>query len=197
MYDIKEYNALKLKYGSFSSWAIWNHADQSDATVIEKHIPELHSHFVLIGLNISGSLQPIPWLNFRGGRHDRKLKYACNDTVLRGSYITDLFKDLPEAKSSKLEALLSSEVISKNVSFFHNEMKDIKVTPDTTFVLLGRPNSLLARQFDVHFRKEYSNKVMYYYHYSYYRLTDEAWVNGLWGLLDLDYDFHKILQKYK
>ena len=53
MYTLDKYNILKAKYGSVASWAIWNDKDLSDTSVIDKNYKELHSRYVLLGLNIS------------------------------------------------------------------------------------------------------------------------------------------------
>lgn len=123
MYSAEEYDSLKLKYGGFSSWALWDENKPHDTSIIDNNFHELHSRYVLVGLNISRVLDLPPWSNFHDNTHARKLRYACNRTLLRGSYITDLFKDLPEASSGKVKQLITSEVVSKNVSFFIEEMK--------------------------------------------------------------------------
>jgi hypothetical protein len=196
MLNIVEYKQLVLKYGSHSSWAIWDYKKESDASIIGKNFNQLHSKFVLLALNASGSIAKPPWSNFRGGKHDRKLKYACNDTQLRGSYITDIFKDIPEPKSRKIKSLLTDEIIDKNVSLFNQEMRDIGINELTQFIVLGAPNSLLSKYFNNHFRQNYKNHITYYYHYSYYRLTDRAWVEGFWKKLGINQNFDLAISKY-
>lgn len=91
MYKRDEYEELKRKYGSYGSWAVWRHRHESDTSVIDEHVEELHPRFIFLGLNVSQSLGSAAWVNFHGGKHARKLKYALNDTKLRGSYLTDIF----------------------------------------------------------------------------------------------------------
>lgn len=184
MYTSDKYNKLKQKYGSYSSWAIWNDKEEGDLSVIEQNINVLNSNYVLLGLNIARPLANDPWLNFHGGsKHDRKLRYACNHTVLRGSYITDIFKGIAESKSTRFEELVTNQIIEENVKFFHEEMNDIELTKDSQFIILGTPKSILAQYFNNHFRQIYKNKVVFHYHYSYYGITDQKWVNGLWEKL--------------
>lgn len=197
MYSFDEYNALKTKYGAYSSWAIWDYQNESDTLVIDKNFQVLHSNFVFLALNISGSLKDNKWINFHGGKHDRKLKYASNDTMLKGSYITDLFKDLPEVKSNKVKDKLSSEIITQNVTSFNQEMQDIKINNKTTFIVFGTQNSQIANMFNSYFLQKYNNPVIYYYHYSFYGMSDEAWVQGLWDKLGIDADYKSIISKYK
>jgi len=196
MYSKIEYEMLVLKYGSCSSWAIWDHKNENDLSVIDKNFNQLNSQYIFLALNISGLLKNDAWKNFHGGKHDRKLKYACNDTVLRGSYITDIFKGIPEVSSSRFEGLLTEEIINKNIDIFNQEMRDIKIGDSSKFVVLGVEHSLVARCFQAYFRQSYKNSVIYYYHYSYYRLTDKEWVTGLWRKLNIDKNYSGVIKQY-
>ncbi len=191
MYSREKYENLKAKYGEYASWAIWNEKDERDTSVIDASFEQLSPHYVFIGLNISAPLRDSSWANFRGGRHDRKLKYACNNTALRGSYLTDLFKGIPEAKSFKVKGMLTNDIIQENVSFFQNEMDDIGLDKESVLILLG---DLATRYFDEHFRKLFTNSTISYRHYSSYG-TDRDWVEGLWNQLDVDGDFDSIKLK--
>lgn len=168
---------LCLKYGDFSSWAIWDDNNVRDTSIIETNFRQLHSKYVLLGLNISGRLSS-KWSNFHFVRHDRKLRFACNNTELRGSYMTDIFKGIVEPKSSFIREKLSDEIIKENVELFNQEMKDVKINDNTKFIIFGTPSSTLAKYFDKYFKQDYKNEIIHYYHYSYYRLTDKAWVTG-------------------
>lgn len=197
MYSINEYKKLASKYGPYASWAIWDYKDQADSSVISKNFDQLHSKFVLLGLNISRPLANKPWSNFHAGPHNvRKLKYACNDNKLGGSYITDIFKGIVESQSTKFKNGLTDKIISGNVNLFNQEMGDIKINEDTKFIILGTPNSLLAQCFNHYFKQEYKNHVIYHYHYSYYGLTDRAWVGGLWDKLNINQNFDLTIEKY-
>ena len=77
--DEIQYRSLCRKYGDYSSWAIWNHEDEADPTIIESHIDELNANHVFIAYNCSrteGFIGHGPWANFRGWKHGRKLKYV-------------------------------------------------------------------------------------------------------------------------
>ncbi|NCN07853.1 hypothetical protein GW933_04195 [Candidatus Falkowbacteria bacterium] len=197
MYSIDEYKNLTSKYGPFASWAIWNYKKESDSLIINQNFDKLHSKFIFLGLNISRPLTNNPWSNFHGGRHDRKLKYACNDNKLRGSYMTDIFKGIDEPQSNKFKNLLTDKIIRKNVEQFNREMKDIKINDNAQFIILGTPTSLLAQCFNNYFKQEYKNRIIYHYHYSYYKLTDKEWVNGLWEKLNINQNFDLTIKKYK
>ena len=197
MYTLDEYNKLKSKYGAYSSWAIWDYQKENNTSIIDHNFDQLNTNYVFIGLNISATLGLESWVNFHGGKHDRKLKYACNDTKLRGSYITDLFKGLPEAKSNKLTEQLTEEIIKKNVIIFNQELEDVRVSNKSKFIVLGAQNSQIAKIFNLYFNHKYRNPVIYHYHYSFYGITDEVWVQGLWKKLGIDVDYKSILNKYK
>ncbi len=193
MYSLEEYKKIRLKYGPFASWAIWNYENEKDTSIIESNFEDLNSKFVLIGLNISKSLINVPWINFHGGKHDRKIKYACNDTKLRGSYITDIFKDYPEVNSNLLKDI-DSEIVRKNVEFFNQEMKDIKVNSNTQIISLGIQADFYFRKY---FQSYWNNQYINYYHYSNYQIKDRDWVLGLWQKLGIADDFEKTRKKYK
>jgi hypothetical protein len=197
MYSSAEYRNLTLKYGSLASWAIWDYKKPCDTEIIHKNQNQLHSKFVLLGLNTSSQLSGNIWQNFHGNTHDRKIKYACNDTKLRGSYITDIFKDIPEANSSNLKVKLTEKIIDKNVKYFIQEMKDIKLDDKTQFVIFGTQNSFLIKCFDKYFKPNFKNKVIYYYHYAYYKITDRDWVKGFWKQLYINGDVDFTINKYK
>jgi len=197
MYNIDEYNTLASKYGSYASWAIWDYEKSTDTEIINRNFEQLHSKFVLLGLNISRPLTSKPWANFHDNSHARKIKYACNDTLLRGSYITDLFKGVVEPQSAKFRNALTEKIISENVAFFNQEMRDIKMNDDTQFVVFGTPTSQIGQCFNSYFRQNNKNRIIYYYHYAYYTLTDKEWVMGFWKKLDIDQNFDITIQKYR
>ena len=150
-----------------------------------------------MGLNIAKTLIDEKWINFHGGKHDRKLKYACSGNILAGSYLTDIFKGVSEAKSSKMVDLLTPEIIESNVNLFKQEMKDIGVDDNTVFIVCGVKGSILANNFDRYFKLNFNNTVIYHYHYSYYGISDKKWVTSLWDKLDINQDFVETLKRFK
>jgi len=196
-YTEEEYQEIKEKYGKYASWAIWNENDMGDLEVIEDNIDQLHSKYVFLALNMSKSVKTWSnWENFHGGSpHDRKLMYALNRTKLRGSYLTDLFKGIPQKDSNKFEENLTESDIKQNVKFFKEEMKDIKLKPHSTFVILGKTNTY--NLFKEHFKPHFENKAVPYYHYSYYGLSDEEWVKELWKKLGIDEEYSQIHESFK
>lgn len=196
MYNYYEYKDLASKYGSYASWAIWDYRNASNTKIIDQNFDQLHSKYILLGLNISRPLTN-KWSNFHDNSHARKLKYACNDTKLRGSYITDLFKGIVKPRLTGLNKILTTKIIDENVDFFNQEMKDIKMNDKSQFIIFGTPTSLIAQCFNNYFKHKYNNRIVYYYHYSYFTLTDKEWVNGLWKKLDISQNFDLTVNKYK
>jgi len=198
MYSQVEYQKLKKKWGMYSSWAVWNEDDQKDTSVIDNNFACLNTKVVFVGLNISKPLKTVPWSNFRTGRHDWKLMRACNTTSLKGSYLTDIFKGIPEADSVTFKRKVKDDLslIKKNVVKFHIEMRDVGVTKNTTFVLLG---GLTSWFFSKYFKTQYpNNRILNYCHYSYYGgLTAKIWVEELWSLLGIDGTFEKTITTHK
>ncbi len=194
MYSHEEYLNLKKKYGSYSSWAIWDPNNESNTAIIEENLTDLTSNYVFLGLNISASLENTPWINFHGGKHDRKLKYASNDTFLRGSYITDLFKDLPEPVAKNVTKNLSKDEIKDHVSFFVNEMKDVKLSDNSVLIVFGQE---AAENYEKYFKEHFDNRVIFTRHYSDTHLTDEKWVEEFWSYFNINEDATDVIRKYK
>ncbi len=197
MYTIDQYRALTEKYGAYSSWAIWDANDPYSTALIDQNFEQLHSRFVLLGLNISRPLPGNAWSNFHDNTHAHKLKYTCNDTNLRGCYITDIFKGIVAARTEKFERLLTDQVIKENVSFFEQEMQDIQLAQESQLIVFGTPHSLLARCFSEYFQPHFGNPVLYFYHYAYYTLTDKEWVTGFWRQLGIVQDFDATATRYR
>ncbi len=192
MYSINEYNNLVSKYGSFASWAIWNYEDSKDTSIIDKNLDQLHSRYVLLGLNMSRLLNRPAWFNFHDNTHSRKVRYACNDNELRGSYMTDLFKDMIDPSSSNFEKNVTKKDIDANIKLFNQEMVDVKINEDTKFIIFGQST---FRFFNQYFKQDYGNEVISIPHYSS-RGTDKEWVEGFWKKLNINLNFESIVNKY-
>lgn len=194
MYKPQRYSSLKRQHHRHGSWAIWDTANPRDTSIIDREIGSLKSTYVLIGLNIS-KRKPKNWGNFHGGKHDRKLMYACNNTRLRGVYLTDLFKNVSEVSAHKLSSRLTEKKIAGDVAFFRKEMTDIGITSRTVFVVFGKE---AKRMYQRHFAKHFKNSVIYNEHYSRFKRTDEDWVQRFWRSLKMyGHRFDDIRKQYK
>lgn len=195
MFDKNEFEIIKEKFGKFSTWAIWDFQNEKNTEVIDNNINLLHSNYVFIGLNISKEVDT--WTNFRGGKHDRKLKYAFNSiNKFRGAYMTDLIKEIEVNSTNILSKIDKKEIdIRTQVNFFKDELCFLKVTPKTKFIIFGNVARDLYEEFyEKHFPE---NKVFYLNHYSS-RGEDKKWVEKVWERLNInDLEFETELRKYK
>jgi hypothetical protein len=117
---------------------------------------------------------------------------------LRGSYITDLFKGVTHPNSKKVKDCLTPALIRKNVAFLLNELADVGVSEETTYVVFGTYSAEIAQMFRKHFLPHMGDvSVEYYYHYAYYALKDRDWVEGFWDKLGIKADYNAIRAKYR
>lgn len=186
---------IKNKYGSFSSWAIWNYNDIEDINIIDLNKSLLHNNYVLIGLNISKATTI--WGNFhKKGSHDRKLMYAFNSfTIIKGAYMTDLIKYAEVNSKNIVEKIKNKEIdIDKSVTEFVTELRELEISSKTKFIIFGdSAREIYNRYYEKHFSE---NKVYFFKHYSA-RGTDKEWVEEIWKRLNIKLDFEQELKKYK
>jgi hypothetical protein len=192
----------KSKYDQYASWAIWDDNNEKNPAIILENTSSLHAKYVFVGLNISKELDRKSWSNFRGGAHDRKLKYACNDTKLRGAYITDLFKfdgkdkSMIEPNSGKFKP--TPIQIEKNIKKFTQEMLDIGISKnESVLIILGKKAQwYFEHEFNKHITGLYK-KAVPFTHYAYFGWTDKKWVTQLWKELGIEGNFEQTHEKYK
>ncbi|MVN22556.1 hypothetical protein [Mucilaginibacter arboris] len=197
-----EFENIKEKHGKYASWAVWNYSKnkikEKSVDCINENLNILNSRYVFVGLNISNEIGT--WGNFRGGKHDRKLKYAFNDSSLKGSYMTDLFKNIINPKSNDFYKFIKdkTDVIEENVLGFVQEMNDLKVSTETCFIVLGTEESITGKLFKEYFQRHFTNtSIIYHRHYSS-RGFDKDWVESIWETLNIkNLDFNKVLENYK
>ena len=88
--NYEKYLEIKDKYGKHASWAIWSDGDGSavknnmdDVSFFNKKeiYKQLNPNIIMVGLNISKTFDPTPFLNFHGivgGAY--KLRHATKGT---------------------------------------------------------------------------------------------------------------------
>lgn len=186
----KKFSFLSKKYGKYSSWAVWddNPKNITSTKVITENYKILHSNYVIIGTNKSiEGMKGENWQNFRGkrrGSHDRKLVMAFNCKPFKGSYMTDLFKTTAKSvKDLKLKIKTNNLNISRQVSFFKEEMLDINATNKTKYIIFGK---FTSKMFEKHFKNDLNinpKNIFYYEHYSSTHKSDKKWLKGLYSKL--------------
>ena len=91
----------------------------------------INRNIILVGLNISGKdLIDNSFLNFYNSKstsHDYKIRFAIQDTIFSGAYMTDIIKDHEEVMSGEVMKYLNKNpnIKKENIESFEVELKDI------------------------------------------------------------------------
>jgi hypothetical protein len=142
---------IKNKYGHMCSFAIWKKIDTlqkpkygvGDISHFE-HLKNLkiNRNIILVGLNLSGkgSIDK-PFSNFHNPNptsHDYKIRFAVQDSIFSGAYMTDIIKDYEEVMSNKVIKYLNANpnIKEENLKSFEIELKDIGAE-DPTIIAFG------------------------------------------------------------
>ena len=160
------YEQIKEKYGYHSSFAIWSRIDKKQKAKFGvgdiSHFDNgnnliLKRNIVLVGLNISGKLDK-PFSNFHSKKstsHDYKIRYALQDTIFWGAYMTDIIKDYEEVMSNKVMKYLrlNPDVEKQNIDSFLKELKDVGCVNPIIIAFGNDAHKILKRNLDIHIYK--------------------------------------------
>ena len=131
---------IKDKYGNVSSFALWKKIDETKKPKYGvgniEHFENLEEkdinrNIILVGLNISGKgFIDNPFENFHNNKstsQDYKIRFAIQDTIFSGAYMTDIIKDHEEVMSGKVMKYLNKNpnIKKENIKLFEIELKDI------------------------------------------------------------------------
>ena len=131
---------IKDKYGHVASFAIWKKIDKSQKPKCDvgdlSHFDNLkklniNRNIILVGLNLSGKGSiDNPFSNFHNPNstsHDYKIRFAVQDSIFSGAYMTDIIKDYEEVMSNRVIKYLNSNphIKKENIESFEIELKDI------------------------------------------------------------------------
>jgi len=131
---------IKQKYGHMSSFAIWKKIDKTQKVKFGigdiSHFDELtesdiNRNIILVGLNLSGKGSiDNPFQNFHSHNpyaHDFKIRFAIENTIFSGAYMTDIIKDYEEVMSSNVKKYLRAhpEIKKQNINSFKKEIENI------------------------------------------------------------------------
>ena len=133
---INIYNNIKEKYGYISSFAIWhNQINQKNRSGMEDILffeninddllKKLNTNFVIVGLNISKKI-PRCFGNFHSNykySNDYKIRYALENTIFWGSYMTDIIKDFEEKISGEIVKYLNAGSVAQWLLYFYKIIK--------------------------------------------------------------------------
>ncbi len=124
-----------------SSFALWKKIDETkklkygvgDIEHFENlEEKDINRNIILVGLNISGKgLIDNPFSNFHNSKstsHDYKIRFAIQDTIFSGAYMTDIIKDHEKVMSSEVMKYLNKNpnIKKENIESFEVELKDIE-----------------------------------------------------------------------
>jgi len=174
MVSSKKFQEIKEKYGYWSSWALWAEVGDTpksnigDLSIFEgdEFLNHLNTEFVLVGLNIARADIEKPLANFHSPlsrAQDYKIRYAVKDTLLSGSYMTDVIKDFNEVDSGKLVTYLkkNKQFELDNIQVFKKEIQDLGALNPILVALGDATYDILARNIT-------EFKVLKLKHYSHY-----------------------------
>jgi hypothetical protein len=175
MISTAQFEVIKRKHGAYASWAVW-----ADATAKPKSnivdishcesdgvLALLRNDVVMVGLNISRPLAE-PFRNFHdphSSANDFKIRYAFNDSIYYGAYMTDIIKLHEDVKSKNVLQYLRERpaVVEQNVSLFLDEIKDLQARAPL-ILAFGRATYRLLNE---HLKKEAYRKLIGITHYSH------------------------------
>ena len=181
MFSIKE---IKDKYGNMSSFALWKKIDKTknpkygvgDIEHFENlEEKDINRNIILLGLNISGKgFIDNPFENFHNSKstsQDYKIRFAIQDTIFSGAYMTDIIKDYKEVMSDKVMKNLNKNpnIKKKNIESFDVELKDIGAI-NPIIIAFGNDSFKILSEFKKKYENINENKYRIYKvpHYSSY-----------------------------
>lgn len=131
---------IKNKYGHLCSFAIWKKIDKTQKPKYGigdiSHFNNLsendiNRNIILVGLNLSGKgTIDKPFSNFHNPSpysNDYRIRYAIEDTIFTGAYMTDIIKDYEEVMAGKVIKYLNNnpDVKKNNIESFEKELNDL------------------------------------------------------------------------
>ena len=159
----KQYTYIANKYGHYASWAVWKEqgdkpkSNVGDLTIFDINLNPtileiLNPNFIMIGLNISRPIE-FKFGNFHDKRpqsQDYKIRYAFNDTMFYGAYMTDIIKDFENVVSGDVMKYVKAneDFERKNIERFIKEINDIGATAPTLIAFGNYTHSILTRHFE-------------------------------------------------
>ena len=163
-----KFNHIKNKWGAYASWTMWQDvkpweapkAHMGDLSIFDDEdtlLDIVHTDIVFVALNAADrdvADRPFSMFHDTSPRaNDYKMRYAFKDTVLWGSYITDLFHNLRETDSNKVSRHLAvnPDFLKTQLDRFKQELADIAEPgyPKPILVALG---GTVKGLLDIHLR---------------------------------------------
>ncbi len=176
------YRNLKINYGKWASWAVWNPQQLNDLRIFEprgiQH-PFLRADLVYIALNAAQETVD-PWQAFHvmGGKsRDHRFAYIANNAVWGGGYITDLIKGFICKNSAEVERHVKADenLARTNAATLCEELQTLGAGQDTLFVVFGASTKrLIEWMIEQGWLPCIAGKMIYIPHYSH-AFSNAAW----------------------
>ena len=173
MIDKNVYDALKNKFSSTSSWAVWASPENgnwrskdsiSDLSCLVESpelLEQLTGDYIFVGLN-PASHNVIdtgePWSAFHSGdtkrAQDYKLRYALRGTEFWGSFMTDIYTGIVETAAQQAINKASPEVTRNSIANLL-EIRNILGTHSTIVAMGSKAYRILMKELpeDVELKK--------------------------------------------
>jgi hypothetical protein len=147
--DLRHFESIKEKHGTYASWAVWADAGEKpksnmgDMSIFDLasnpallHV--LKTNMIMVGLNLASfsRLLPEPFRNFHDPNpiaNDFKIRYAFRDTEYYGAYMTDIIKRVGMIDSKDLLKHLKAypDLVEQNIESFREELRDLNCSAPT------------------------------------------------------------------
>ena len=144
MISRERFDDVKVKWGAYSSWAVWKRIgagdapkmDMGDLSILDPDknpvlLELLNPNIVLLGLNAaSRAIAAEPWVNFHDSRsvaNDFKIRFALQETPYWGAYMTDVLVGLHETDSAKVRSWINRNPmgVDEQIVRLESELVDI------------------------------------------------------------------------
>ncbi len=140
--DHRTYQQLKLCFGQWASWALWNPYDITDLSIMEpRGIPHplMRADLVFVGLNAARPTSK-DWEAFHTGKKDHVLEHGLNNAVFGGAYLTDILKGFVEVNGEAALDTVKKDrgLLRKSARLFCKELKLLGAGADTTIIVFGK-----------------------------------------------------------
>ncbi|SVB07724.1 uncharacterized protein METZ01_LOCUS160578 [marine metagenome] len=173
------YDSIKEKWGHRVSWAVWADDPElpqkismsgcDDISIFDRHenpmiLDICNPEVIFLALNFSKDKTLEPFENFHS-ESIFKLRYALQNSIFYGGYMTDFVKDFPSEKGSEAMEYLkqNKNAINENVKRLEEEIESLGSENPIIIVLYKKIEDIIK----THFGDRY--QVVYAPHYAGYR----------------------------
>ena len=175
MIDKEVYSCLEKKYSDIASWTIWSDPEKGnwsskskiddmsifkDDDITEK----LKSDYIFVGYNPAkhntNNNKEESWCSFHSGDskrgQDYKLRYALHETPYEGSFIIDLYPEIIETDSARVESEVDLQMTSKSIKRLL-EIRELLGGKATIIAIGNKAHNILKKELS---KEQLSNNII-------------------------------------